>query len=182
MMSDILFLIPILVIAIALILLAFMRRKRETLRMPPGTPIYQDRQEERGTILYAHQYRLKGRPDFLFQDNNEVIPVEVKTGSTPGYPHHGHIMQLIAYCVLVESAYGVRPAYGVIRYPHQQFEIAFTPEYEAELEGILDDIREKQKQSDVHRSHNIGKRCASCGFTEQCRERLDLQMVLPLDF
>lgn len=37
-------------------------------------------------------------------------------------------MQLIAYCFLVGATYDMRPAYGVIRYPQQQFEIEFTPE------------------------------------------------------
>lgn len=73
-MTGWLFLVPILVIVVALILLAVTRRKRENLQMPAGTPIYLDRQEQRGTILYSHKHRLKGRPDFLLKDNNEIIP------------------------------------------------------------------------------------------------------------
>lgn len=179
MIGDSLFLIPILVIAIALVLLLITRQKRETLQMPPGTPIYPDRHERKGTLLYSHRHRLMGRPDFLIKHDNAIIPVEIKTGATPYQPYPGHVMQLIAYCVLVEENFHTRPTHGVIRYPDRQFEIEFTTEHELELESILGEMREKREQLDVHRSHNSVRKCASCGFSEQCSERLDTQIALP---
>lgn len=86
METDILLIIPVSLIAAALVILLLTRRKRETLNMPQGTTIYQDTQEQRGTILYAHQYKLKGRPDFLLNQSGVIIPVEAKTGSTPRRP------------------------------------------------------------------------------------------------
>jgi hypothetical protein len=68
----------------------------------------------------------------------------------------------------------------VIRYPNPQFEIAFTIEYE--LESIVGEMRAQQTQLEVHRSHHSARKSTSCGFNEQCSERLDLQMVLPLDW
>ena len=81
-------------------------------------------------------------------------------------------MQLMAYCLLVEVNYQTRPAYGVIRYPENEFMIEFTPEREAALLEILADMWEKRSQSDVLRSHNNPRICAACGFYDQCNERL----------
>lgn len=172
MNSNALLLIPILLIGLGLLLLSLSRRKRQEIQMPIGTPIYQDSQEQPGTILYSKKYRLKGKPDFLLKEHELIIPVEAKTGKTPRSPYIGHIMQLIAYCVLVEETYGVRPPYGFIRYPAQQFRIEFTQEREQILSHILADMQAKITTEDVHRSHNNLKVCASCGFREWCDERL----------
>jgi CRISPR-associated exonuclease Cas4 len=90
-------------------------------------------------------------------------------------------MQLVVYCALIEENYGVRPAYGVIRYPERSFEVAFTLQRERELMEIVKDIEAKRQLLDVHRSHSKGKRCAACGYSEQCSERLDIQIKLPFD-
>ena len=37
-------------------------------------------------------------------------------------------MQLMAYCLLVEECYGIRPEGGYIRYPKKEFPIAYTDE------------------------------------------------------
>lgn len=146
--------------------------------MPEGTTIYEDVQERRGELLISHRYGLKGHPDFLFEQNGQIIPVEAKTGRTPTHPFPNHVMQLIIYCVLVEDNYGVRPPYGVIRYPEKQFIVDFTPEQEAALAQILTDMRQKSLLHDVHRSHNNARLCATCGFRKYCDEQLASQQLL----
>jgi CRISPR-associated exonuclease Cas4 len=172
-MADTLFILPILVILIALWIVFRMKHKRATLQMPPGKTVYLDTQEP-GITLYAHQYRLKGRPDFLLKRRNLIIPVEAKTGKTPSQPHEGHIMQLMAYCVLVEATYGVKPPYGVIRYPERQFEVEFTAQRETELFHILAEMQTKKNHFEVHRSHTSAHKCAACGVRYECIERLDI--------
>jgi CRISPR-associated exonuclease Cas4 len=180
-MNEALFIIPLLLIAAAIVRLVLIRRRREALQIPSGEPIYLDTEEQPGTTLFSHRLRLKGRPDFLFQRGDMIIPVEAKTGSTPRQPHLSHVMQLIAYCVLVEENYGQRPLYGVIRYPQEQFEIAFTPEREAELVAILREMWQKKREREVHRNHTSAQRCAACGFRRECEERLDVQTALPFE-
>src|SRR5688500_8591495 len=115
-MSDPIFLIPLFMIGFALLMLAVSARKRAALQLPSGKTIYQDTQVT-GATLISHKHHLKGRPDLLIKQGNGIIPVEVKTGKTPTRPYDSHVMQLIAYCVLVEETYGARPPYGIIRYP-----------------------------------------------------------------
>jgi CRISPR-associated exonuclease Cas4 len=180
-MNESVFFIPLLLIAVALLLLRLSGRRRQQFQIPAGEPIYQDTQEQQGTTLFSHRLRLKGRPDFLFQQGGMIIPVEAKTGATPNQPHLSHVMQLIAYCVLVEEHFGQRPSHGIVRYPRRQFEIAFTSEREAELMAILAEMQEKKRLTNVHRSHASGQRCSACGFRHECEERLDVQTPLPFE-
>ena len=180
-MNDGLFLLSLAAILLALFLLLVVRRKRRSLGIPSGTPIYQDTYTQ-GKILYSSRYRLKGRPDLILKQGSVLIPVEVKTGKTPQQPHYGHVMQLVAYCVLVEDTYGLRPPHGVIRYPGQQFEVLFTPEREVELQALLADMQAKKDPVEVHRNHTSAHKCAACGFRHDCRERLDRQTSLRLDY
>ena len=61
----------------------------------------------------------------------------------PDAPYPGHVMQLAAYCHLVEQAYHVRPAYGVIRYDSQEFQIPYSPELERELGRVVQEMQAK---------------------------------------
>lgn len=153
-------------------------RQKQRLGMPSGPVVYHDTAEHPGNLLMSPRHQLKGKPDFLIRQAGEIIPVEAKTGSTPTSPYHGHIMQLIAYCILVETHYGSRPPYGIIRYPKRQFTIDYTPAREQELLSILAEMRQHRHAVEVHRSHTHPKRCAACGYQHQCNESLAQQTGL----
>lgn len=173
-MNDNWLLLPLALIVLGLALFWLSQQKRRRLHMPEGEAIYEDVQEGRGQLLVSHRYGLKGRPDFLLEQNGQIIPVEAKTGRTPAYPYPSHVMQLI----VIEDNYGFRPPYGVIRYAERQFIVEFAPEHEAALAQILTDMRHKRQFPDVHRSHNNPRMCAACGVRENCDEQLAVQQPL----
>lgn len=181
-MMDVSFLIPLILLFIGVLLLMQSGKRQTALHFPPGEAVYHDTEEEPGETLYSHELEFKGRPDFLLRRDAMLIPVEVKTGRTPpNDPYYSHIMQLIAYCVLVEAHYGVRPSHGIIRYRDQSYDVAFSAERETELKAILAEMRFRKRSAvDVHRSHNTPSKCASCDFREVCDQRLARQNVLPL--
>lgn len=181
MSTQIFLVVALLLITLGLIWFERLRTKRDQLRMPAGLPIYHDTQEQPGKLIFSHHYRVKGKPDFLYEQGGFVIPIEVKTGRTPATPFEGHIMQLMTYCVLVEENYGSRPPYGIIRYTTQDFQIDFTPEREQAFANLLLQIRQKRNLTTVHRSHSTWKACEACGYRDACDERLDTQLALPLD-
>src|SRR5947209_1294733 len=78
--------------------------------------IYTDTQQQPGELLRATSLPLVGKPDYLIKHSRELMPVEVKTGRTPKSAYPSHIMQLTAYCLLVEETYDSRPSHGVIKY------------------------------------------------------------------
>ena len=123
--------------------------------------------------LFSRRHRLTGRPDYLVATGKDLIPVEVKSGAAPPQPYPAHILQLAAYCLLVEEQEGRAPAYGILTYGDRAFEIDYTSSLRAELLRILDDIRRDLRARDVARSHDQAARCRGCGHREQCDQRLD---------
>jgi CRISPR-associated exonuclease Cas4 len=122
--------------------------------------------------LFSDRYRLTGRPDYLVQSRDGILPVEVKTGTAPEQPYPAHLLQLAAYCLLVEDQEGRRPTYGIIKYDDRAFEVDYTPSLRAELLHTLEAIRHDLHAHDVKRSHDEAARCLGCGYRDRCEQRL----------
>ncbi len=180
-MADPFISLAVIVILAGMVILILTRRQRVKLALPSGDVIYEDNPESPGRLLYSTRLNVMGKPDVLIQQQNMIIPVEVKTGKTPREPYQTHIMQLITYCHLVEANYHVRPTYGIIRYPNQEFMIQYTEALEQELKRIVGEMRAKRGWEEIHRSHNQRGKCVACGFREECSERLDLEYQSPLN-
>ena len=60
--------------------------------------------------FYDVDSALTGKPDYLVAEGGKIIPVEVKSSRAPTEPYEGHLLQLFAYCLLVERATGQRPS------------------------------------------------------------------------
>ncbi len=121
--------------------------------------------------LYDARAGLTGKPDYLVKHKGAWIPVEVKSGGTPAQPREAHVLQLAAYCLLVERATGKRPPHGLVHYPEQTFQVAYTPEMEAQLIRQIELIR-RHERSIPGRSHESKGRCAGCGYSEICDQKL----------
>ena len=180
MVFDPLIILAVVVILAGVLILVMTKRQRVKLALPSGEVVYEDNPESPGRLLYSHRLKVMGKPDLLIKQKTMIIPVEVKTGKTPREPYQTHIMQLVTYCHLVEENYHVRPTYGIIRYPNQEFPIQYTEALEQELQRIVGEMRVKRGWEDVHRSHNQHGKCASCGFREVCSERLDQEQQIKL--
>lgn len=161
-------------VALAIVLLLLARRERKRSGLPQGRVIYADtggwRRPEKP--LFSRTFLLAGRPDYLVADGDVIIPVEVKSGRAPAQPHRSHLLQLAAYCLLVEEEYTKRPPYGIIKYADQAFEVDYTPELESALLTTLDRMRSDLGRDNVPRSHDSPARCRACGFRERCDQSL----------
>src|SRR5512138_555781 len=108
-----LLLLSALLVLLALYLFWQAARRRRSAGLPGGKVIYADTRQW-GPVekpLFDASLGLSGKPDYLVQHGEQVIPVEVKTGRTPTEPRDTHVYQLAAYCLLVESNFKIRPAY-----------------------------------------------------------------------
>ena len=164
----------------ALFLLWQSTRQRKAAGLPSGKVAYSDTSQWMPVEqpLYAPALGLTGKPDYLVQLGEQLIPVEVKSSRNPQQaPYDAHIYQLAAYCLLVEAVYGQRPAYGVLHYKHptlpaQTHTIPFTPALEAEVRQVIAEIQALGTHQDVDRSHDSAARCRGCGFRSQCDQTL----------
>lgn len=161
-------------LACAVVVLALARRGRVRAGLPPGRVIYADtggwRRPQRP--LFSKAFHLTGRPDYLVVEGADVVPIEVKSGPAPAQPYPSHVLQLAAYCLLVEAHYERRPSYGIIKYADAAFEVDYTPQLERELVATLDDMRADLAAGEAPRDHDDPRRCAACGQNARCAERL----------
>jgi CRISPR-associated exonuclease Cas4 len=170
-----------LVAGVALALLALLavgallgaRRLQARSGLPRARVAYTDAgaRQRASESLFSRRYGLVGKPDYLLEDGDALIPVEVKPTRRAPEPYAGDILQLLAYCLLVEEAHG-RPAYGLLRYANQTFRIDYTDGARAELLAVVDEIRVARDGGELARSHDDPRRCAYCMFNEICDQAL----------
>lgn len=176
MNSTTIFFIAFALFLVALFLLRSGSQAKRSQGLPPGRVVYDDSSRRGGELskpLYSARLGLSGKPDYIVQQRGTPIPVEVKSRRAPREPFDSHIYQLAAYCMLVEDQLGIRPPYGLIRYSDRTFQIDFSEELEQELLALLKEMRKEKVSIAPHRSHQDPRRCAGCGFREECEERLN---------
>jgi CRISPR-associated exonuclease Cas4 len=128
--------------------------------------------------LFARRLGLTGKPDYLIERRGQLIPVEVKPGRRAGRPYESDLMQLAAYCLLVEETSGTAPPYGLLRYAEHTFRLDYTSAVRDELLLTLHEMRVMLEDDDCDRSHDEPQRCLGCGFYSQCDEALSSEREL----
>jgi CRISPR-associated exonuclease Cas4 len=166
--------IAIILLIISLLLFWLSARQRKSSGVPGGRIIYTD---TRGwgkleQPLYDATLGLTGKPDYLVEREEKIIPIEVKSGRAPEAPYDSHIFQLAAYCLLVERTYQKRPPYGIIHYSNRDFSVEYTQELESALLELLAGMKRNGFRKEVPRSHSEQARCVKCGFHKTCDQKL----------
>jgi len=120
----------------------------------------------------SEKYGLIGRPDYVIKMEDKQIPVEEKKGRTPKGPLFSHILQIAAYCLLIEESTGKTPPYGLLKYPEQQHEIEYNEDLKKVLLGKLREMRKIMDTGEAHRNHNRPGKCKSCSRNDSCPEKI----------
>jgi CRISPR-associated exonuclease Cas4 len=128
---------------------------------------------EKAEVIYSEKYGLSGKPDFILEEANEIVPVEFKSGRLPQGPLFSHIIQLAAYCLILEEKEGKKVTRGVLRYGEHEFDIDFDEALRSLVIGKLSEMRGALVSNNVHRNHNRPGKCRSCSRREMCSERLE---------
>jgi len=164
---------PLLLFVLGLVLLWLARRVRSEAGLPSGRLLFQDTLERRRSVqsLYDPVLDLAGRPDYLVDQGDSLIPVEVKSGRAHAGPRPSHRMQLAAYCRLVEAVYARRPPHGILQYADRRYAIPYTALLESELAAAVAAMR-RDRGREMDRSHKSRERCRACGFRERCDQSL----------
>lgn len=136
--------------------------------IPDGRVIYSDL-DGSAMPLFSRQFGISGKPDYIIRDkNNALIPVELKSGRA-NRPHRGHVMQLAAYCLLIEENYGKAVSNGIIVYGDgKQHSVKFDRDLRAELLSIVENMRRCWSEGHPRRIHDSKTRCSSCLLREDC--------------
>jgi len=123
-------------------------------------------------MFVSERHGLRGRPDYVMVEGEDHIPVEVKTGRTPRGPLFSHILQVAAYCLLLEEEYQRTPSHGVIRYPDASFDIEYNEDTKRLVLQKLEEMRRALAKGTAHRNHHRPGKCVGCSRRAVCPERL----------
>ncbi len=137
-----------------------------------GDLVYIDSTAEKPKLFVSKRHGLSGRPDAVVMDGEHHIPVEIKTGRVPRGPLFSHILQVVAYCFLLEEEYGKAPPYGVIRYGETNYEIEYNDDQKKLLLQKLAEMRAAIAKGEAHRNHTRPGKCVHCSRRGVCPERL----------
>jgi len=167
-------LFALLLALVGLAILWYSRRQQAATGLPTGEIVYADTGawQRCAQPLFSARYGLAGKPDYVVDEGGRVAPVEVKPGRVAPQPYEGDILQVAAYCLLVEESYGRRPRHGYLKYRQDVFRIDYSDSLQHQLLSRLDTIRDDWRARDVAPNHNVPQRCLSCGHREHCRRRL----------
>lgn len=164
--------LALLLVALLVAMWAFALRRRTGLPWAPV--VFQDTAGERPEKpLFSRRLGLTGKPDYLIARRGTLIPVEVKPGRRVAVPYESDLMQLAAYCVLVEETSGVAPPYGLLRYAERTFRLDYSPRVRDDVLALVDEMRELLDADDCARSHDEPRRCQGCGFFDVCEDALE---------
>jgi CRISPR-associated exonuclease Cas4 len=169
-----LFALALVLLAAGLALLWWSRRTQRATGLPAGAVVYSDTGKEKAVLepLVSHRFGLVGKPDYLVEvaggDRRTVVPLEVKSRRRPPFEDPGHILQLAAYCLLVEDIYGRRPPHGYLRYADDTIQIPYTDELRKAVLAAAEAMRKARTAANVGRSHQDAQRCRRCGYRESC--------------
>jgi len=122
-----------------------------------------------GATWRSARLRLVGRPDTVRRDRSgRRIPVELKWRPAPARgPFRSHLVQLWAYCLLLEEADGSPPPFGVVRYADREFVVP----WDARARRELDDVRRAVAAPYDGRATPSPGRCAGCRWFAGCDAR-----------
>ncbi|OAN42869.1 CRISPR-associated protein Cas4 [Chloroflexus islandicus] len=164
--------IALILCAVGVLALAMMVRRHSGLPWARvvGTDTGVQRTLERP--LFSARLGLTGKPDYILQRGQALIPVEVKPNRRAAQPYPSDLIQLAAYLVLIEETTGVAPPYGLLRYADETFQLRYTAAVRDEVVATLAEMRELLDDDDVARNHDEAARCRGCGFRAHCDDAL----------
>jgi CRISPR-associated exonuclease Cas4 len=138
--------------------------------IPKGVVLYSDLNVP-AKPLFSQRLHLSGKPDYILQRGSRYIPVEVKTGRQQ-HPQQSHVLQLAAYCQLIEDTSGEFVAEGILVYNRAPYTIPFDPKLRFELEQVMSSMRTCLHEGSVERNHTEPGRCQACSMKRYCSQRL----------
>lgn len=181
MVSSILFPTGLALLLFALAIIILLRNERlyqrrrliaerhRALGLPAGELVYEDADGE-GTLLFSDQYPLAGKPDYVVKlDDQRLVPVELKLSTqNVTTPYSNHILQLAAYCLILEDYAERAPTHGILRYADRDFTIDYTPALRRKVIRRLEEMARSNEQQAPPLQKQRPAKCRSCTFQAIC--------------
>lgn len=116
-------------------------------------------------MIVSDKYALRGKPDYIYinKSKTDLIPVELKSGKIKDneMPYAGDLMQLVAYFLMIEDKFTIKPREGRIIYKDHMFIIKNTKKLRTDLLKIIDDMNNMLETGESNVSPSFIK-CKHC--------------------
>lgn len=119
-------------------------------------------------VLRSARHGIAGKPDYLIEERGRIAPVELKPSRESNSPWLRDIVQLAAYCLLLEELEPRFAGYGYLRYANRTFRIDFTDRVRGELLRTIANMRADLTAAEVLPNHHDPRRCARCMLVRVC--------------
>jgi CRISPR-associated exonuclease Cas4 len=143
--------------------------RHKALGLPPGELVYEDA-DGQGEPLTSNAYPLAGKPDYVVQTpDGRPVPIELKLNvKDVSAPYSNHVIQIAAYCLILEDYFEQAPTHGILRYADREFVVEYTPALRKKVIRLLNEMaRYNEKQPPPLTKQRAGK-CRVCTFQQIC--------------
>lgn len=166
-------------IALALLILLLNERRYQRRRLieerhralglPPGELVYEN-VDGLGEPLSSSAYPLVGRPDYVVQlHDGRPVPIELKLNmQNTQAPANDHMLQVAAYCLILEDYFEQAPAYGLLRYGDREFTVEYTPALRKKVIRLLTEMEQCSEQQPPSLQRQRPSKCRACPFQPIC--------------
>lgn len=180
-MSNILLTIGLILLFLAVTLLLLLwneqqyRRNRlvserhDALGLPEGDLVYED-VDGGGEPLSSSEAPLLGKPDYIVRGSDGgLVPVLRKLNVQHARsPQSNHVIQIAAYCLILEDYSELPPTHGILCYADRQFTIEYTPAIRKKVLRLLADMERYTEQQPPQLLRQSAVKCRACIFKPVC--------------
>jgi CRISPR-associated exonuclease Cas4 len=145
-------------------------QRRRDLGLPSGDLVYEDA-DGQGEPLSSTEFPLAGKPTYIIQlpDGRPIPIVELKSDAqNRKEPQSNHIVQIGAYCLIMEDYFEEPPTHGILRYADREFTIDYTPTLRKKVLRLLKDMDNCSEQYPPSLTRQRASKCRACLFQPVC--------------
>lgn len=143
--------------------------KQRALGLPEGELVYEDA-DGQGEPLSSRAFPLVGKPDYVVRlPDGRPVPIELKLSVAEATaPFSNHIVQLGAYCLILEDYFEHPPTHGIVRYADREFSVEYTPALRKKVIRLLAAMQKCSEQEPPPLASQKAAKCRACTFKEIC--------------
>jgi CRISPR-associated exonuclease Cas4 len=143
--------------------------RHRALGLPAGELVYEDA-DGQGEPLSSSSYPLVGKPDYVVKlADGRPVPIELKLNvHDVTAPHSNHMVQLAAYCLILEDYFEQTPTYGILRYADREFTVEYTPALRKKVIRLLTEMERCNEQQPPPLAKQRVAKCRVCTFQPVC--------------
>ena len=143
--------------------------KQRALGLPQGELVYEDA-DGLGEPLSSRAHPLVGKPDYVVRlPNGRPVPVELKLNvveATAPFPNH--VVQVGAYCLILEDYFEQPPTHGILRYADCEFTVEYTPALRKKVIRLIAAMQKCSEHEPPPLANQKAAKCRTCTFKEIC--------------